>query len=379
MALITRRAALSQLLAGASVHLSGALGIGIPSTLFAVASDTSQSQNGDIARLVLSFMNKFDVPGVSVAVSRGQELIYQQSFGVSDAEAREKLKDSNLFRIASITKPITSTAVFSLLEKMSAPSKTVFGEHGILGQKFGTPPYQPWVEEITVEHLLTHTCGGWANDSTDPMIRFLDWGHEELISWVIHNLPLKCRPGTSYSYSNFGYCVLGRVIKELSGENYPNYVDNAVLSRCGISDMRIGGNTPRDRSPNEVVYFGQSENPYGVNVKRMDSNGGWLATASDLVRFASGLDRVLKPDTIKQMLTPSDVNPGYAHGWSVNSQGHSHNGSLPGTTTYLAKESTGLCCAALTNTRRQPSRVIEQDLQNAVWNIINLFKRASGT
>jgi CubicO group peptidase (beta-lactamase class C family) len=375
MAFITRRTALSQLLVGASAHISGLSRYKAISSLVGGACNPSEVRDDNIAKLASSFMNRFDVPGLSVAIAQGKTLRYQKSFGVSDAETGEKLTDSHLFRVASLTKPITSAAVFSLLQSAAVKlHNTVFGEHGILGKKYGAPPYQKYIEEITIEHLLTHTSGGWPNDSTDPMLRFRDLNQDELISWVIHKLPLAKPPGTFWTYSNFGYCILGRIIEELSGNHYVDCVKDAILSPCGIHDMEIAGNVPRERLRNEVVYYGQGESPHSVNVRRMDANGGWLATSTDLALFASRLDDVLNPKTIETMLTPSSVNPTYAKGWSIDRRGASHNGSLPGTTTYLLRDNTGMCCAALTNTRRQPHQIIDSELQRMMLAIIEIFQ-----
>ena len=79
-----------------------------------------------------------------------------------------------------------------------------------------------------------------------------------------------------------------------------------ILTPCGISGMRIAGNTLRQRAPNEVVYVGQyDEDPYKINVARMDSCAGWLATPSALVRF---LDHVAGSGNIPSMLKPETTS-----------------------------------------------------------------------
>ncbi len=77
-----------------------------------------------------------------------------------------------MFRIASVTKPITSVTIFTLIEKgrLNLNDK-VFGPSGVLGTKYGKAPYRQYVTDVTVDHLLTHTSGGWPNDSTDPMFQ----------------------------------------------------------------------------------------------------------------------------------------------------------------------------------------------------------------
>ena len=146
----------------------------------------------------------------------------------------------------------------------------MFGKGGILGTRYGRQPYRPYVADITVEHLLTHTAGGWSNKQRDPMFGNPHMNHAQLISWTLDNVALTNPPGTAHAYSNFGYCVLGRVIEKITGQPYGNCVNTAVLGRCGISGMRIAGNTRAQRAPDEVRYYPDG-NPYGMNVTRTDA------------------------------------------------------------------------------------------------------------
>jgi hypothetical protein len=85
----------------------------------------------------------------------------------------------------------------------------------------------------------------------------------------------------------------------------------------------------------------------------MDSHGGWIATAGDLVRFASQLPKLLKPESIRT-LTTAGVNEGYARGWSVNKVPNWwHGGSLPGTSTIMVHTAKGLCWAGFLNGRKE--------------------------
>ena len=127
----------------------------------------------------------------------------------------------------------------------------------MLGTDFGAPPYQPQVDEITIEHLLTHTGGGWNNTRNDPMFMNPGMNQAQLIALVLRERPLDHPPGQSYAYSNFGYCVLGRVIEKVSRQSYAAFVTDAVLKRCGITDMAIAGNTLAQRRRGEVKYYGQ--------------------------------------------------------------------------------------------------------------------------
>ena len=238
-------------------------------------------------------------------------------------ESGEALTPDHLFRIASVTKPITSSAIFDLIERGKVKlTDRVFGRGAVLGTRFGRAPYGRWIEDITVEHLLTHTAGGWQNDGTDPMFRNPTMDHAALIGWTLNTLPLSHPPGAAYAYSNFGFCVLGRVIEVLSGQpGNEDAVHDRILDPCGNHRMRLAGNTLKDRESLEVRYYGQGDdNPYNMNVRRIDSHGGWLATAGNLATFAMHVDgfkttpNILTAATIHTMVTPDTREQGLRQG-----------------------------------------------------------------
>lgn len=363
--------------------LVGSAGLG----LFDLPVATAEIETGGFKAAELNamtatahaFMRKHSVPGLSVAIAKEERLVYASGSGLADKDRNESVNARHLFRIASVTKPITSATVFRLVEmgKLNL-SDRVFGPNGILGTIYGSPPYRPHIDEITVEHLLTHTAGGWQNDDRDPMFSHPAMNHKQLITWTLANQPLEFPPGTHYAYSNFGYCVLGRVIEKLTGHGYDAAVQELVLQPCGISAMRISGNTLAERTPNEVVYYDQDGgSPYKMNVRRMDSHGGWLATPTDLTRFLVRVDGfpvkpdILRPETIRAMTTASKANTGYAKGWCVNQYNNWwHMGSLPGTTTVMVRTSGRFCWAALTNSRKANS-TLNADLDHLMWDMIS--------
>jgi CubicO group peptidase (beta-lactamase class C family) len=363
MKAITRRACLKKIAAVAASSALPAFLRPLPS--FAEDAEPqpspSEGEAAAIAEIAGQTMQKSNVPGLSVAVARHGQFVYQQGFGYADKSASERVTPASLFRIASVSKPITSVAIFSLIEQgRLALDDLIFGAEGRLKFKYGKS-YPDRVAKITLHHLLTHTCGGWDNTGNDPMFYKPELIHDELIAWTLQNQPLQNEPGTHYAYSNFGYCLLGRVIETITGKSYAEFVRQTVLAKCGIHDMRLGGNTLAQRAPREVVYYGQQgsgTNPYNMNITRMDSHGGWIATPSDLVQFAMRVDgftttqNILGEDTTKAMTTATAANPHYACGWSVNAiPNWWHTGSLPGTLTIMVRTGSGLCWAAFANTR----------------------------
>ena len=295
---------------------------------------------------VKRFMEIHKAPGLSFAIAKEGTILKQQAIGFANLETKEDLNPRHRFRIASVSKPITASAIFLLIEqgKLTLGSP-VFGKEGFLDG--------PGDSEITIQHLLNHTSGGWTNDRRDPMFQKNSLNHTELIAWTLANIPPDHKPGEAYAYSNFGYCLLGRVIEKISGLTYEKFVHQHILDLCGAGGMTVG------KGLREVNYYTNGKpDTYKMNVPRMDSHGGWIGTPGEMLAFALHVDGFAKPadllkeESLKAMTAPGLVNEGYACGWNVNQYGNYwHSGSLPGLTSLLVRTRGGYCWAACVNTR----------------------------
>ena len=322
-----------------------------------------------MANRAASFLREHSVPGLGVAFAQGGKVAYSAAFGSADLNAGTALTQAHRFRLASVSKSITSVAIFTLVDagRLSLDAHAL-GPSGVLGTLNGAVPAGSPLAAITLRHLLTHTAGGWSNESNDPMFISPDIEQRNLIERTLRGVPLKTAPGAAYAYSNFGYCLLGRVIEAVTGKSYESYVREAILAPAGAAGMGIAGNTLADRRPDEVRYHSADhENPYAMNVRRMDSHGGWLATPSEVALFldAAGMP-LLSAAAVKAMTTPSPVYPSYACGWRINTAGNRwHTGSLPGTSTLAVRTARGLCWAGLVNTRKRGD--IPNALDRLMW------------
>lgn len=344
-------------------------------------SGYDMAELNEVDALVRKFMDDYNVPGASLAIAKDDRLVLAKTYGYADKEAGEQMAPRHRLRIASCSKPITSAAIMKLVEQGKLKlSDKVFGSGTVLGTTYGVQPYKQWITDITVEDLLQHLGGGWTNDGNDPMFKNVSMNHADLISWTLNNQSLKTKPGTSYAYSNFGYCVLGRIIEKKTGISYDSWVKNNILSSCGVSKMEIGGNTLADRKANEVKYYDANESPYAnyMNVKRMDSHGGWIATPIDLVRFMVRVDRFTpKPDilqtaSLNTMFTAPSVSTGYAKGWAVNGvPNYWHSGSLPGEQSIMVRTNSGYCWVLIVNTKASN---IGGAMDKLMWDISGAVK-----
>ncbi len=184
-----------------------------PEVLIPVSSSKERLKvvnNTYVDSLILDYMSTYDVPGLSLAVSKDSRQVYAMGYGYADEENRDTVNTAHLFRIASISKPVTSVAIMKLFEenKISLEDK-IFGETGILDYDYGTQPYGEYIEDITVRHLLEHTAGGWSYRENVPMFLHLNYSHDQLISYTLDNIPLENAPGTKslITRRHDGYCL----------------------------------------------------------------------------------------------------------------------------------------------------------------------------
>lgn len=289
--------------------------------------------------LIYQFMAKYDIPGISFAFSKNEEITYRSGLGFAITETEERTTPGHLFRLASISKQFTTLCILKLYEagKLTLDDR-VFGTGGILEQEYGNVTSR--AATVTVRHLLQH-MSGWGNDP-DPMFSsaFTGQSLDQRIRYMLG--ATQAEPGTVFTYNNMGFGILGEVIKKVSGQPYEEYL-KAVLSEAGITDIHVGKDRA-GRRPNEVVYY--SQNGYNGYANPMDviaSAGGIIASTEQMLQLLFHIDgRPIVPDIIKaptfvQMLTPSAIYARYALGWR---RGHKffpdaayHSGNLAGTAT----------------------------------------------
>lgn len=351
-------------------------------------------------KAMTDFLREHQVPGASLAIARNGKIVYARGFGYADVTKKQAVEPDALFRIASVSKSITAAAILQLVErgklKLDEPA---FAKLGIQSHVEPGEKADPRLQQITIAQLLHHTGGFDRDKSFDPMFRPLviaqatktapPAGPRAIIAYMMGR-PLDFDPGTREAYSNFGYCVLGRLIEKVSGVSYEQYVKKEVLSPLGIKRMQIGHSLEAGRAAGEVRYYARSQRSVtsifdptkrvsqqygGWNLEAMDSHGGWIASAPELVRFASALDDpahcpILKRESVEALFSRSketgftpDGKPKpayYACGWMVRPVGRGgkantwHNGLLDGTSTLVVRRYDGLCWAILFNCDRDP-------------------------
>lgn len=335
-----------------------------------------------IDKTVGAYINKYGLPGAGVGIVKDGRLIFAKGYGFADKSTGELASPTDLFRVASVSKPLTGVAIMKLVEQNKLKlSDKVFGNGSILGFAYGQT-LSNWETQITVQHLLEHTAGGtnWDNNGDDgvgdPMFSNPTMTQAQLITTILAQRDPSHVPGTKYAYSNFGYCILGRIIEKVTGQGYEAFVKNNILAPCGVNDMHIGGDTKAQKRHNEVVYHDLGGgDPYTMKVTRMDAHGGWIASPVDFLRLLVRVDGfptkpdIISPASFATMVTKSAVS-NYAKGWNVNGSNYFHMGSLPGTGTVMVRAGNGLSWVFFTNGKSDADAFFG-DMDKLMWDVVN--------
>ncbi|QNE22819.1 beta-lactamase family protein [Kribbella qitaiheensis] len=349
-----------------------------------------------------TFMQARGITGGQVAVTYKGRLVLARGYSTSSTLT---VQPTSLFRVASLTKSFTSAAILKLVQdgklSLSTPVTSILTFTPPTGQTV-----DPRLKTVTIKRLLQH-LGGWDRElSGDPT------GMDATISKAL-GVPMELRhadvikfmagrkldnaPGTKVAYSNYGFLLAGRVIEKVSGLPYATYVQQKLLTPLKITRMQQGytiakhaGEVPYESQYTAKTVLDNSGTvvpaPYGSFSMRIhDANGGWIASAPDLVRWAKMFDA---PSTVLNSTSLSSVwakpetglQPDgwyYGLGWQVRpttggtGRNTWHTGSLPGTFTLLVRTYNGMSWAALFNRRDDASGKSYGDIDQAMWTAAN--------
>lgn len=349
--------------------------------------------------MMRDFMEKHRIVGASLAVGKNGKVLYSNGYGYADLSEKRPVEANTLFRIASISKPITAVAILKLIDdgKLKLDDR-VYDLLELQSCVKDSDKFDARWKEITIEHLLQHR-GGWDRDkSFDAMFQSVKFAEKlgvpapaqpDSIIRAMLEEKLDFTPGERFAYSNFGYCLLGRVIEKLTGLSYEDHVREGVLTSLEMQNTMLGKTLRDGRRPTEATYYHPDltpsvfqanigvrvPSPYGGwNLEAMDAHGGWLSTSEDLIRFCRVFDgKSEKQLLLAESLSRTTERPSglagtdesgaakasyYGLGWFVREtdRGHNlwHTGSLPGTATILIHRWDGIEFAVLFNSRVSP-------------------------
>jgi CubicO group peptidase (beta-lactamase class C family) len=357
--------------------------------------------------IITDFLARKKIKGASVAITKDSRLVYAKGFGWADEEKGISVEPKNIFRIASVSKLITAVTIMKIAEEgRISINDHVFGREGILNDSIYLNYKDKRIEKITVLHLLNHTPG-WNNRKEDPLFESVAIARkmhveppaniETVIQYYLQQ-DLSYEPGTKYCYSNFGYAVLGKIIEKVTGMDYEDYVQFAILHPLGIYDMHIGKSSVEGRPENEVCYYvlGKDSRFYSVdgsgksgskvysgnNMELLSAAGGWVASAPELIKFIVAVDGFPeKPDILSdesiETMTKTDRRTKKLIGWR-GADGYGtwwRTGTLTGTSALIIRNRNGINWVVLMNTTTKGRSRIHNEMSKTMFNAVKSVKQ----
>lgn len=307
-----------------------------------------------IEAAVSAEMSRQGIPGLSIAIGQGGQVRFANGYGLADIENSVPAKAATVYRLASVSKPMTAVAVLQLVERgaidLDAPI-----------QRYAPSfPEKPW--PLTARLLLGH-LGGVRHYREDepPNTRPYASATEGLA--FFKDDPLVVEPGTRFLYSTYGYSLLGAAVEGVTGKPFIEALKEGVLDPAGMISTRVDEVAPI--IPNRAQGYlrlpsGEVRNSALSDVSYKVPGGGLCSTAADVARFGMALSGgvLLKKETLTQMLTSMKTREGrptsYGFGWNVSGPGRRreawHTGGQERVTTvvYLQPDS-GLVVVLLSN------------------------------
>jgi serine beta-lactamase-like protein LACTB, mitochondrial len=300
-----------------------------------------------IEQVISKFMAANQVPGLSAAVVENGEYAWSAGFGMADLEEFVPATSQTLYRLASVSKPLTAVATMQLSERgkldLDAPV-----------QKY-CPAFPQKEAPITTRLLLAHLSGirHYRSDSNDDVevgnIKHFDDPIRGGLQFFAND-PLLAKPGTKFSYTTHGYTVVGCAIEGASGAKYTEYMRENIFLPAGMAHT-----VADDRYaiiPYRTRFYHKDKFGAVVNAEFLDSSykipgGGWLSSADDMARFEVAVlnDRLIRRASRDAMWTPQKASDGsengYALGWGWGSGKKAgltdvgHGGGQQGTSTFI--------------------------------------------
>jgi serine beta-lactamase-like protein LACTB len=349
--------------------------------VFAQDSKVSPDERVKLEGAISRFMATNSVPGLSAGIVQNGEYVWSAGFGMADLENFVPANGQTLYRLASVSKPLTAVGAMELWERGKL-------DLDALVQKYC--PAFPVKKDapITTREALGHLAGirhykSEAED--DPEVYNVKHFNDPIASGLklFANDPLVAKPGTHFNYSTHGYTLVGCVIEGASGEKYVPYMRDDVFLPAGMTQTEVD-----DRYAiivHRTRFYQKDKAGKIVNADFLDSSykipgGGWLSSAEDMAKFEAAVlnDRLIRRTTRDVMWTPRKPSDGsentYALGWGTTADAGvaevGHTGGQQGTSTaiFVAPDRRA-GVVVLVNMEEVPANTLARELLQIVMSV----------
>jgi len=285
---------------------------------FGSAAAQTPASTDQIDRFVTAELERQRIPGMAVAVLRGDSVLLARGYGLADRERRVPATDSTLFAIGSVTKQFAAASIVLLAQqgrlKLDDPIAKYLPEGARVWQG------------VTIQHLLTHTSGIPEDSAVDPS---RDYSETELVRSAAAQ-PLQFNPGELESYSSTGYVLLGVIIRRATGTFWGDFVHDRIFRPLSMPTARLTsetGNVTNRAAGYALVNDTLQRNQDPVSPS-INSTADCCLSLSlrDFAQWARGLNhgKVLGRAGLEQSWTPVRLNKAgtypYGFGWNLFEQ-----------------------------------------------------------
>jgi CubicO group peptidase (beta-lactamase class C family) len=297
------------------------------------------------ADALLNRVVKADDDGLAVLVAQNGKILFEKGYGLADLEHHATVTTETKFRIGSITKQFTATAILKLQEE---------GKLSVNDKLSKYIPDFPRGNEVTLHHLLTHTSGIHSFTSKPGFMLLVTNAvtTEDLIESFKQD-PYDFDPGTKWLYDNSGYVLLGYIVEKVSGETYGAFLRENFFQPLGMTNTGVhrSGLAMAREALGYSYEDGKFNRALNWDMSGAGGAGALYSTVEDLYRWNEGVfnGNVLQEASLKAAFTPvktkenqdDDSGNGYGYGWGVamlrGLREISHGGGLQGFRSFLLR------------------------------------------
>lgn len=297
--------------------------------LLLLACATPRSPGASVDALMARYDG--DGPGASLLVVRDGVPLVRRGYGFADLEHRVPASSRTGYRLASVSKQFTATAILLLAQdgKLSLDDRA----------RKWLPELPPVAGEITIAQLLSHQGGLVDYEDVMPADTRVPLRDKDVLDLLAKTDRLYFKPGTSYRYSNGGYAMLALIVQKASGMTFQDFLRNRIFVPLGMNDTLayVEGGPP---VPHRAFGYSEENGRWVRTDQSMTSSvlgdGGIYSSIDDLARWDAALydDRLLSDASRKAAFTPKtrtdDPTVEYGYGWRITGDSLWHSGETIG-------------------------------------------------
>ncbi len=313
-------------------------------------------------------------PGASLTVIKNGKPVFAKGYGLANLEKKILCSTNTNFRLASLTKQFTATAILILAERRSLSLE----DH--ITRFF--PEFPDYGKQISIRHLLTHTSGLVDYEQVIPAGTTIPVSDRDVLLLLLKQDHLKFSPGEKFDYSNTGYSFLALIVEAASGQKFATFLRENIFQPLGMTNS-LAYEPGISSVPNRAFGYAKTENGFEFSDQSLTSavlgDGGIYSSVADLFQWDQALstEKLVSRKMLEQAFATHSTNSdspgsGYGFGWYIGKYRDAkkiwHYGSTCGFSTRMERfPEKNLTVIILTNRRDAKISDVPQKIADLYW------------